>query len=252
MNYRRLLPVAAALSAALGLVGCATTISYVPNDETAHMSLTKARRVLAKDNIKVVDNKTLVIERAYFGVWITYSFDQTLTIPLKDIQVSSGHESFWYHGDAVLQVPGYSRVMMHNPRETAEAIFVLKRDAEKHGFAPPEKSEDARFEDAAKTYLAADVKPELDADTRRFKVQAEDALREKRFEDVADIYGEALEANPAWPAGHYNRALVLSELKEYPAAMVEMKRYLRLSPDAVNAQAAQDQIYKWEAKVAKK
>ena len=80
---------------------------------------------------------------------------------------------------------------------------------------------------------------------------AEDALREKRFEDVADAYGEALAISPWWPAGHYNRALVLSELKEYPDAIAEMKRYLRLAPNADNAVAAQDAIYKWEAKVKK-
>ena len=44
---------------------------------------------------------------------------------------------------------------------------------------------------------------------------------------------------------------MLSELKEFPEAIVEMKRYLRLAPDAANAGAAQEAIYKWEGKAPK-
>jgi tetratricopeptide (TPR) repeat protein len=246
LNQRLLLP-AATLLFALGLTGCVSTITYVPNESNVHMSLTKARRVLAKNKVKVIDNQTLLLDKVFMGTWITEG-DHTLSIPLKDIQVSSGHESCWYRCWPALQVPGNSRVFVNEPSLVAEAIYVVRRQAEKLGFAPAPKSEDALFEEAATAYLAAAVKPELDADTRRFKVQAEDALREKRFEDTTDLYGEALERAPWWPAGHYNRALVLSELKEYPDAIVEMKRYLRLAPDAENAGAAQDQVYKWEAK----
>lgn len=247
MSYRLLFP-AATLFLALGLTGCATTITYVPNEGNVHMSLTKARRVLAKEHFKIIDNKTLHIDRAFVRVWIIDGV-KPLTIPLKDIKVSSGREGMMYNGYTVLQVPGYSRVVKDNARALAEAIYVIWREAEKNGFAPPEKNEEVRFAETVASYLAADVKPEIDADTRRLKVQAEDALREKRFEDVADAYGEALAIAPWWPAGHYNRALVLSELKEYPDAMAEMKRYLLLAPNADNAVAAQDAIYKWEAKV---
>lgn len=250
MSYRLLFP-AAALLLALGLTGCATTVTYIPNEGNAHMSLTKARRVLTKAESKVVDNKTLEIRRALVGSMGVRSSIPLISLPLKDLKVVAGREGFMYNSFPVVEVPGsgYTRIIPGGDVEKfAEAVFVLKREAEKNGFAPPAKSEESRFEEAAAAYLAADVKPELDADTRRLKVQAEDALREKRFEDVADLYGEALVVAPWWPAGHYNRALVLSELREFPEAIAEMKRYLRLAPGADNAVAAQDAVYKWEAK----
>lgn len=249
MNSRLLLPVPALLLA-LGLTGCATTITYVPTNDNVQMSLTKARRVLAKERFTIIDNKTLHIDGAFVRVWIKDGI-KSLTIPLKDIKVSSGREGMMYNSYTVLQVPGYSRVVKDNARQIAEAIFVVQREAAKNGFAPPAKSEDALFEEAATAYLAAETRPELNEDARRLKAQAEDALHEKRFEDVVDAYGEALTIAPWWPAGHYNRALVLSELREFPEAIVEMKRYLRLAPDAANAAAAQEAIYKWEAKAPK-
>lgn len=231
---------------ALVLTGCATTITYVPTDDNVQMSLTKARRVLAKEHFKIIDNKTLQIDSAYVRVWINDGV-KSLTIPLKDIKVSSGREGWMYNGYAVLQVPGYSRVVKDNARSVAEAIFVVKRQAEKEGFVPQEAIEEARFERAVQEYLASASKPMLGEEARSFKVQAEDAVKNKRFEDAADLYAEALQVAPWWPEGHFNRALTLGELKEFDTAVFEMKRYLRLVPDAANARAAQDKMYVWQA-----
>jgi len=82
----------------------------------------------------------------------------------------------------------------------------------------------------------------------RYKVQAVGAVRDKEFDDAADIYAAALRAAPWWPAGHFNRALVLGEAGDYDMAKREMKYYLQLVPDASNARAAQDKIYEWERK----
>lgn len=238
-----------ALSAAilvLSLVGCATTITYVPTDDNARMSLSKARRLMAKHHIKIVDNKTLVTDPNYM-----FRGDRPITLPLKDMKVAAGKNGTGY-GSTVLEFSGSGsgrfslRYMYNTEQEMAEAIYVVKRQAEREGFQP--RDSEGEFQKAAADYLDAANKPELPLEARRFKVQAEDALREKRFEDVADLYGEALLIAPWWPAGHYNLALVLSELKEYPEAITEMNRYLRLAPDASNARAAQDEIFKWEAK----
>ncbi len=233
------------------LTGCATTITYVPSDDNAKMTLIHARRILAENEFKVVGNKTLVLNR----VDVKRNWT-TITVPLKDLKVASGQPAALTGAAGVagaLEFPGlgHGRVILsqgkYSAREVAEAIYIVQRQAEREGFQP--RDEEGEFDKVAVAYLAVDVKPELDAEARRFKVQAEDALREKRFEDVADLYGEALTIAPWWPAGHYNRALVLSELKEYPDAVAEMRRYLRLAPNADNAVAAQDEIYKWEAKV---
>ena len=245
LGYRYLFPVATFLLA-VGLVGCATTITYVPTDDNARMSLTKARRMMAKHHIKIVDNKTLVTDPDYM---YKGTGKKLLRLPLEGLSVASGRigSDYVMVFTASTTVSFGLRYSYHTEQEMAEAIYVVKRQAEREGFRV--RDAEGEFQKVVGAYLAAVDKPELPIEARRFKVQAEDALREKRFEDVASLYGEALEIAPWWPAGHYNLALVLSELKDYPEAIVEMNRYMRLSPDASNIRAAQDEIFKWEAKV---
>ncbi len=121
----------------------------------------------------------------------------------------------------------------------------LKRKAQRSGV---EKENDARFQEAWRAYQTAPVKPEMPESARRFKVQAEDAVREKGFDVAADLYMQALNIAPLWPEGRFNRALVLGETGDYETAVREMKRYLLLVPNAANARTAQDKIYIWERK----
>jgi formylglycine-generating enzyme required for sulfatase activity len=102
------------------------------------------------------------------------------------------------------------------------------------------------FQDVVAKYRAANPKPELPEEARKFKVQAEFAVQEKQFDKAMGLYGKALEIAPWWPAGHFNRAVMLGEAKKYRDAMSEMKRYLLLVPDAPDARAVQDKIYQWE------
>lgn len=95
---------------------------------------------------------------------------------------------------------------------------------------------------------ALQIRPILPEEARKFKVQAESAVQQKKFMDAADLYWEALNVAPWWPEGHFNRALVLGESGNYKIAMREMEHYLQLAPDAPNARAAQDKIYGWDGK----
>ncbi len=127
----------------------------------------------------------------------------------------------------------------------ANAILVLK-----HAASPEARAQaDTDFTRVAETYRQASVKPVPGEDIRRFQIQAETVVRSKRFQDAADLYEDALTVAPWWPAGHFNRALVLSEIGDFKAAVREMKRYLSLVPDAPNARAAQDKIYDWEGRM---
>lgn len=103
------------------------------------------------------------------------------------------------------------------------------------------------FQEVAKQYRAANPKPVMPEVGRKYKVQAEFAAQEKRFDKAIELYGKALEIAPWWPEGHFNLALVLGESKKYREAMVEMKHYLLLAPEAAEARAAQDKIYQWES-----
>lgn len=109
-----------------------------------------------------------------------------------------------------------------------------------------EKENEAPFQAALSAYRSAAVKPELPESARKYKVQADSAVRDKDFAGAVNLYGQALKIAPWWPEGHFNRALVFGEMKEYDVAIIEMNRYLALVPYAANARAAQDKIYDWE------
>ncbi len=129
----------------------------------------------------------------------------------------------------------------------AKALYVLKQAGSPAGIA----EEEARFEREVRAYRAANPKPDLSEEARKFKVQAEFAVAQKHFSESADLYAKALALAPWWPEGHFNRALVSGEIGSYNEAIHEMKHYLLLAPDAPNARAAQDKIYQWESMVSK-
>lgn len=66
---------------------------------------------------------------------------------------------------------------------------------------------------------------DLPEDLRRYRVQAEDAVANKRFEDAADLYAKALAAAPWWADGH---------------------------PQAADARDAADRIYAWEGRAERR
>src|SRR5262249_10806052 len=86
-------------------------------------------------------------------------------------------------------------------------------------------------------------------DERRAQLRAQALLEANRSADAADAYDQALLELPQWALGHYNLALVYARLQRYSDAIIEMRRYLYLAPNAEDARAAQDQIYGWEALV---
>ena len=52
------------------------------------------------------------------------------------------------------------------------------------------------FEAVVSQYRAANPKPELSEAGRKFRVQAEFAVQEKRFDKAVELYGKALEIAP--------------------------------------------------------
>jgi tetratricopeptide (TPR) repeat protein len=108
---------------------------------------------------------------------------------------------------------------------------------------------EAAFEKVAAAYRARSPKPALPEEVRRSKVQAEDAVRERRFEAALELYEAASAAAPWWPDAHFNAALIHAELGSHEDAIRAMKRYLLLAPEAPDAREAQDRIYSWEGKL---
>jgi hypothetical protein len=109
---------------------------------------------------------------------------------------------------------------------------------------------DAKFQPSLNDYrrlIASGASLPQEADMDR--VQAEGAVRDKKFHEAEDLYGKAVDVAPWWPQGHFDRAMVFDATGDYDLAIVEMKYYLDLVPNAPNARAAQYKIYDWQRKV---
>ena len=130
----------------------------------------------------------------------------------------------------------------------SDALLTLKKVAVLNDEEIGDES-DAAFQDVVVSLRSAATKPTIPENARMYKLQAEDAIRNKEFEEAAYRYSEALKVAPWFAQAHFNRALVLGEINEFGFAVKEMKRYLALVPDAPDASAAQKQIYIWQGKV---
>lgn len=109
--------------------------------------------------------------------------------------------------------------------------------------------QEAAFERTAQNYRDAQVKPSLPEEAVKYKVQAELAIQQKRFDDAVDLYDLALGVAPWWPSGHYNRGLILGEQQSFQEGIRELQKYLKLEPGAPDARAVQIKIYQWEGLV---
>lgn len=124
-------------------------------------------------------------------------------------------------------------------RAAVNAAYVLK-----HGLY---SDAGVDFADVVRQYRGTRPKPVLSEEARKFKVQAEFAISQKRFSDALSHYSSALEAAPWWPEGHFNSALIFAETEDYESAIASMQRYLQLVPEAPDARAAQDRVYQWQS-----
>jgi tetratricopeptide (TPR) repeat protein len=126
-------------------------------------------------------------------------------------------------------------------KQLADALYVLRKANE--GIP----NEEERFKDVVAKYRALGGKVRVPEEVRRFQVQADFMIQQKRYGDAIRIYGEGLKIAPWWPDGHFNRALLLAESKRYRDAIIGMNRFLLLEPDSPDARTARDRVYQWEA-----
>lgn len=241
--------------AAMLLVACATP-NYIPDKNAVnHMSVGNARHIVENyipHSARVGRGETVVQMIGHVsgarvtpsGITIQIEGEQSVVIPFKDVRISVYGTSMTISDDIQINL---FNLPADKVNDIASAFFVLTRSGSK---LRAMNDVDLHFDATAKAYRAASPKPALPEAARRFKVQAEGAVNDKQFENAADYYEQAIEVAPWWPEGHFNRALVLGETKEFDLAILEMKRYLALVPDAPDARAAQDKIYDWERKTA--
>ena len=87
---------------------------------------------------------------------------------------------------------------------------------------------------------------ELPEEARKLALRGDVLIKEGSFAEALAEYRSALRIAPLNPQLHFNTGLIHGQLKGYQAAIRSMTVYLQLAPDAPNARAAKDEIYKWE------
>ncbi len=133
-------------------------------------------------------------------------------------------------------------------------LYALRAKFKQEAAYKAKLAELKEFEAVARQYREAKKKPSLPEDARKLMVQAEFAFDQRRLVDAVNLYADALRLCPWSPQAHHNRALILSILKtndnsNYQEAVMEMKKYLMLVPNAPNARTLQDKIYRWESMI---
>jgi tetratricopeptide (TPR) repeat protein len=87
---------------------------------------------------------------------------------------------------------------------------------------------------------------ELPEEARKYALRGDVLIKDGRFDEALKEYRTAIGIAPFNPKLHFNTALICGQLKNYRLAIKYMTTYLQLSPDALDARAAKDEIYKWE------
>lgn len=91
------------------------------------------------------------------------------------------------------------------------------------------------------------TKKDITEEQRRYIVQANVLTEQKLYSDAIEQYYNAMKINPiSYPTMYYNMALLHAQLEHFGIAILNMKKYLLLAPDAPDARTAQDKIYEWQ------
>ncbi|NOY87592.1 MAG: tetratricopeptide repeat protein [Deltaproteobacteria bacterium] len=93
---------------------------------------------------------------------------------------------------------------------------------------------------------------ELPEKARKYALRGDAATEEGNFEAAVQEYRHAVRVAPYIGKLYFNTAMIYGKLKEYAKAIHYIKLYLQLAPEAPNARAAKDQIYKWEFMMERK
>lgn len=191
------------------------------------------------------------------GEWLAMEFDKTnvysgdgpntgiFTYSLRFTDLADMRFDAQTCSDSDVKLPDRMTARIDAPTayRLCDTLFTLARHYEGR-----KQEAEARFAQQAAAYRALAVKPPVTEDMRRLIIQAE-ALRQRKNTDGAiELFRKVIEHDPvAYPAAHFNLALLYELQAEYPRAIGAMNRYLLLQSNAPDARAAQDKIYEWEA-----
>lgn len=106
---------------------------------------------------------------------------------------------------------------------------------------------DRQFAAALEKYRDRSLRPPLPEEVRKYRIQAEFALDQKKLDEAIALYTKGVVAARWWADGYYNLALLLAEQKYYAEAVRIMRRFIALEEGSSDARRALDLTYRWES-----
>jgi tetratricopeptide (TPR) repeat protein len=199
--------------------------------------------------IKRIQNGEVTNDYVRFTSGSENHFKDTITIYYKDIL---NYRIIYYVKvtDGGFYMP-YVRVKDHlmtcGGKEVADLLFYMQ-----HQFAVKYYEEDLEhFRMLAGKFTPASEKQVMDEEQRKLFVQGNAMNKKMDYDNAIIYYDKAFSLNPvSYPEGYYNYAIIASLAEKYELAILNMKKYLLLLPNAPDAISAQDKIYEWEALLA--
>lgn len=245
------------------VMGCARSIVYrTTPDQVPKMSYTKAKRTVSK----LWKKAEVWFQQEECLIQVSFTKDRIHfsnkcpggKIYWADVDIASMNDPYVTEDIHVIIDKGVSgqvlayrldrfRAKFHDLADAtafADALYVMKSQSGSGMIA-----EETAFKDMAKNYRDLHVKPALPEAVQQCRVVAEDAIRNRDIEKAVDYYEQGLAIEPLWPEGQFNAALLYGEINDYVNAVLHMRRYLELVPDAPDAKAARDQIAIWQSKM---
>jgi tetratricopeptide (TPR) repeat protein len=130
----------------------------------------------------------------------------------------------------------------------ADDFYFVKKQT----FAELNNKELTRFNSVIAKYKELAIKPQPTEEQRKLIVQANAAAQTKDYNQAIAYYQQLLQVSEtSYPEAYFNLALLYGQEILFDNAILNMKKYLLLKPDATDARAAQDKIYEWEAGINK-
>ncbi|HZQ47616.1 MAG TPA: hypothetical protein VFC07_11420 [Verrucomicrobiae bacterium] len=133
----------------------------------------------------------------------------------------------------------------NDAQAVADSVRYLAMDARQRN-ADNFEEQFQQFRPKAAAWLALSEKPAMPEEARNHKVLAENAIRNKDLKKADEEYQQALKIFPCWPDGQFNEASIAGGLGYYRTAILHMKCYMELEPNAPDLQSDKDKITIWQ------
>lgn len=242
---------------------------YIPSKVNPEYNIEEVKTLLIRDLKKYVNYYSASKVPAYKNVSTNHTIKKIFNGEVTDdyVRFTSGNENHFkdtvtlYYKDIMnYQIIYFVKVtergfympyvsvkdflLTCGGKEVADLLFYMQ-----HQYAVKFYREDLEnFKLLAREYQPASEKQIMNEEQRKLFVQGNAMNKQLKYDDALIYYDKAFSLNPvSYPEGYYNYALIAALAEKYELAILNMKKYLLLMPNALDAVSARDKIYEWEA-----